>query len=122
MKKGEMIVCPGEVVAVSPGAWITRKALKHLIESRITQKNSWEDICYLLDKVEEVIREPRLTMKNPNQERYPGSLLLANFYEGKKLAVAVILEGGSPGYIITAYFIKKTAFKKLLGKKNGEIE
>jgi hypothetical protein len=119
MKKGEIIASPQETISVSRVARVTRRALKHFIESRVAQGNSWDDIDYLLKKVGEITENPQLNIKNTNQHNYPGSLLLGNFYADRKLAAMVVLDqGNAVPEVVSLYFTKKAAFLKLL-KRQG---
>jgi hypothetical protein len=118
MKKGEKIANPQEIILVTRVARVTRRSLKHFIESRVEQGNSWDEIDYLLEKVGEIIKNPQLEILNPNQRNYPGSFLLGNFYVDKKKAVIVVLdrEGGIRN-IVTLYFAKKAYFFRLLNAR-----
>lgn len=120
MKKGKMIAFPRETIFISHVARITRRALKHFVESRVAQGNSWDDIEYLLKKVSEITESPQLKIKNPNQRNNPGSLLLGTFYADRKLAVIVILDQRNVvPEVVSLYFTKKAAFLKLLKRQTG---
>jgi hypothetical protein len=116
MGRGQKITDSRQIIFVSETAQFTRRSLKHFIESRTAQRNSWDDVCYLLEKAGEVTERPQLKLKNPNQRNYPGSFLLGSFYEEKKKAVIVVLDcmGFTGRDIVSLHFTKKTAFFKLL--------
>lgn len=121
MKKGEKIANPQETVPVSRTARFTKRSLKHFVESRVAQGNTWDDIRYLLEKVGEVTENPQLRIRNPNQNNYPGSFLAGNFYEDKKRAVIVVLDKGTGSQdVVSLYFTKKADFFKLLDRQREE--
>ncbi len=112
MRKGEIILRPNESIPIMRRVKITRRALKHLIESRVSQKNEWIEISYLLGKIGKVIQSPQMKINNPNQSHYPKSIILATFYSDKNIAVVVVVDKNHRR-VITAYFAKKSSFIKL---------
>jgi hypothetical protein len=115
MERGEKIADPKEIISISRTVVFTRRSLKHFIESRTAQGISRSDIYFLLKKASEIIRNPQLSILNPNQSNYPGSFLFGSFYKEKKKAVIVMLDRKEGARnIITIYFAKRSAFFKSL--------
>jgi hypothetical protein len=103
-----------ESVCVSEIARFTRRTLKHFVDSRILQGNSWDEIVYLLKKVREVTEFPQLIIPNPKQDQHPQSVLLGRFYEDEKKAIVVVLDAGeAPRVIISLHFKKASDFYRL---------
>ena len=117
MKHGEIIKNPKQKVFVSRKVFFTRKSLKHFIESRIRAGNSRKEIMILLEKLDHVIRNPHIKIKNPNKRKYPDSDLLGSYFPEIKKSVIIILERETVGSnIITLHFKKKSDFEKLKKK------
>ena len=118
---GEKISNPTERVPVSRVAQFTRRSLKHFIESRQKARNSTEDIWYLIEKAPEVTENPQINILNPNQKRYPGSVVLGRYYEDKNKAVMAILDrGGEIRDIVSLHFRKRSDFEELLRLYSGQ--
>ncbi len=114
MNVGELISDPNEKILFTSDTEMSRRALKHFVESRTKQGLSKEEILYLLDKAPQVIRDPELNMPNASRS-YPNSFLLGRFYENKNKAVMVVLDfKGEIKEIISLHFKNKSDFKNLL--------
>lgn len=114
MESRERVSRPNEVVPISNSAQFTRRSLKHFIESRQKAGNSSEDIFYLLKEAPEVTEHPQVKILNPNQKKYPDSIVLGRYYEAKNKAVMVVLDKGKEiRDIISLHFRKRSDFEKL---------
>jgi hypothetical protein len=103
-----------ESVYVSEIARFTRKTLKHFVDSRVLQGNSWSEIICLLKNVREVTESPQLIIPNPKQDQHPQSVLLGRFFKDEKKAIVVILDAGeAPRVIISLHFKKASDFHRL---------
>jgi Fe-S cluster assembly scaffold protein SufB len=103
-----------EFIEVSKTAKFTRRSLKHFVDSRMKQGNSWDEINYLLRNVRAVTEVPEITLFNPRQDKYPNSLLIGKFYNDLGKAIIVILDSGeAPKDIISLHFKKKSDFYRL---------
>lgn len=87
---------------------ITRKALKHIVNSRELNK---ADVDHVVSSIPEIMKKP--TKIVDNSAKTPNSFLFAKMNGGAKGVVLEILQKENKNQIISAHFIRKGYYLKM---------
>ena len=118
LEKGAIIKNPEESFEFHD-ARLTRRQIKHIVESRIKEGRAAPEIKDTLLRALETIKSPTLEFSNPSQD-YPGSIVRAKLFIDINKSVIVVLDkkGGHTRDVITI-FSKKSKEYRRLEKKRG---
>ncbi|OGH68925.1 MAG: hypothetical protein A3I29_00480 [Candidatus Magasanikbacteria bacterium RIFCSPLOWO2_02_FULL_44_11] len=117
LKPGEIIKNPDVYLLITEKTRISRRAIKHIVETRKLDGLSKERIGYLFYMTPETIRYPEIDYENPNQKKYPGSKLLGKFDEASNQGILVIIDKGEHVKdIINIFGRKAKKYFKLIKK------
>lgn len=120
MDRGAKIQNPTEKIFITEQTPISRRAIKHIVESRMKDGLKTDQIDHLFKKAPETILFPEIEYLN-KQEKYPGSIIRGKFDNTTQQGIMVLLdkENGSIRDIITLYGKEaKQFFKKKRQIKN----
>ncbi len=87
---------------------ITRKTLKHIVESRESRK---EDIDYIILSIPEVLNNP--TKISDNFQKRKNSFLFARMNGKGKAVILEISKTESRNKVVSAFFMDNKTYKKL---------
>lgn len=117
MAKGVEVNDNAKTISLAEGVSVSRKALKHIVESRKVDGMSGEDIKTLVAKVPEVLKSPDLNIPSPNNEKYQLSTKL--YPQENKATIVVHEPDGTIENVVTAYYKNQKKYKKYLGSLQG---
>ncbi|MEK7092616.1 MAG: hypothetical protein AAB907_03250, partial [Patescibacteria group bacterium] len=114
---------PKEIIAnpdkefVFGDARFTRQQAKHIVEQRIAEGKTAEEVNAIMERVPEVVRTPAFEYPNTSL-KYPNSFRRAKFYPELNRGVVVILDNktGEIHDVITAFTNRIEEFNRLQRK------
>jgi len=118
MRKGEFILDPARIISFSPGIWISRKVIKHVVEQRsLIDRFDERAIKLLFQIARNAITNPQIIAKN-NNVKYPNSKLLGRFDPELNKGIMVVLEDvtGRDKNVITIFCKEERQFRKMQKK------
>ncbi len=113
MPVGFLIAQPDMSLFLAPGIVVSRRTIKHIVESRKKDGYDSTDLKQMFSRIPETFMFPDVSVPNTNQT-HPGSSIVAKLYPEERQALLVVrLSHDSDVRVISAYYRSQKRFEKL---------
>jgi hypothetical protein len=113
LEKGALIVEPDRRIYLAPHISITRRALRHIIESRKSDGYSVEMLQVLSVHIDDAMRNPGMDVPNTNPIHKNSRICGKIFEKGRKYLLVIYGREGIDKAIITAFYTTRRKFSRL---------